>query len=282
MRVGFVVQNCLKLPTSAIDNAIQIAKRELDEWDRREARVARYSALLSSSQKRKFEEAYLRETTDLTMRLHVLNLLKCSLSFRKPKGRRPHSWDYEVDFNEMKSVLLSDLELLLRFPHCFGEKCRKRVFHHLSVSILCLLNGLRISEALEAFKKAIQGVFERSSSNLHRVHVRVRKKRGREEFRDAYIHPLVLKGIKDLGIKASDKDLNLTRQSVSVFLSRNYGVNPHSLRYSFVSEMVKRKVPLPIVCRVLHHSKLDFVLHYTSARYGEEALAEFAREFCSM
>ena len=274
MRVGFVVQNCLKLPTSAIDDAIRIAKQKLDEWDRREARVARYSALLSSSQKRKFEEAYLRETADLTMRLHVLNLLKRSLSFRKPKGRRPHSWDYEVDFDEMKSVLLSDLELLLRFPHCFGEKCRKRVFHHLSVAVLSLLNGLRVSEAIEAFWRAVAGDFERSSSNLHRVHVRVRKKR-REEFRDAYIHPLVLKGIKDLGIT---KDLNLTRQSVSVFLSRNYGVNPHSLRYSFVGAMVKRGVPLPVVCRVLHHSKLDFVLHYTSARYGEEALEEFIRE----
>ena len=277
MRVGFVVQNCLKLPTTAIDDVIRIAKQKLDEWDRREARVARYSALLSSSQKRKFEEAYLRATTDLTMRLHVLNLLKRSLSFRKPKGRRPHSWDYEVDFNEMKTVLLADLELLLRFPNCFGEKCRKRVFHHLSVALLSLLNGLRVSEAIEAFWKAVSGNFV-SSSNLHRVHVRVRKKRGREEFRDAYIHPLVLKGIKDLGIRVSDKDLNLTRQSVSVFLSRNYGVNPHSLRYSFVSEMVKRKVPLPIVCRVLHHSKLDFVLHYTSARYGEEALEEFIRE----
>ena len=96
--------------------------------------------------------------------------------------------------------------------------------------------------------------------------------------RQAYIHPLVLKGIKDLGIKASDRDLNLTRQSVSVFLARNYGVNPHSLRYSFVSKMVERKVPLPIVCRIMHHSKLDFVLHYTSARYGEEALEEFIRE----
>ncbi len=87
----------------------------------------------------------------------------------------------------------------------------------------------------------------------------------------------MLKGIKDLGIK-SDRDLNLTRQSVSVFLSRNYGVNPHSLRYSFVGAMVKRGVPLPVVCRVLHHSKLDFVLHYTSARYGEEALEAFFRE----
>ena len=278
MRVGVVVQNCLKLPTTAIDGGIANIKRKLSEWERAEARVARHSALLSSSQKRKFEEVYLRATTDLTMRLHVLVLLKRSLSFRKPKGRRPHSWDYEVDFNEMKAVLLSDLELLLRYPNCFGGKCRKRVFHHLSVALLCLLNGLRVSEGIEAFWRAVSGDFVRSSSNLHRVHVRVRKKRGREEFRDAYIHPLVLKGIKDLGIKASDRDLNLTRQSVSVFLARNYGVNPHSLRYSFVSKMVERKVPLPIVCRIMHHSKLDFVLHYTSARYGEEALEEFIRE----
>jgi len=63
-----------------------------------------------------------------------------------------------------------------------------------------------------------------------------------------------------------------------VFLSRNYGVNVHSLRYAFISAMVKRGVPLPIVCRITHHSKLDFLLTYTSQRYGEEALEEFIRE----
>ena len=211
--------------------------------------------------------------------------MKRSLSFREPKGRRPHSWDYEVDFKTMRDVFLSDLKLLLRFPRCFGEKGRKRVFHYLSVSLLSLLNGLRVSEALEGFWKAVSGDFVRSGSGsgggVPCVHVRVRKKR-REEFREAYIHPLVLKGIKDLGIEASDRDFCLTRQSVKMFLSRNYGVNVHSLRHAFVSEMVNRKIPLPVVCRVLHHSKLDFVLHYTSARHGEEALAEFAREFCSI
>jgi len=279
MTLGVVIQDCLKLPTSAIDKGIRIAKRKLNEWERVEVRVARHSALLSSSQRRKFEDAYLREIADLTMRLEVLTALKRSLSFRKPKGRRPHSWDYEVDFAEMRDVLLSDLKLLLRFPRCFGEKGRKRIFFHLSVSLLCLLNGLRISEGIEAFRKSVSGDFVRlgSEEGFRRVLVHVKKKR-REEFRFAYIHPLVVKGINDLGIKASDRDLNLTRQSVRMFLSRNYGVNPHSLRYSFVGALVKRGVPLPVVCRVLHHSKLDFVLHYTSARYGEEVLKEFIRE----
>jgi len=58
-----------------------------------------------------------------------------------------------------------------------------------------------------------------------------------------------------------------------VYCRRAYGFNTHSLRYAFVSYMLKRGVSPSIVAKITGHRSLDYILHYTEVRLAEEVLA---------
>jgi len=47
----------------------------------------------------------------------------------------------------------------------------------------------------------------------------------------------------------------------------------HSLRYAFVSYLLKKGVSPSIVAKITGHRSLDHILHYTEVRLAEEVLA---------
>ena len=72
---------------------------------------------------------------------------------------------------------------------------------------------------------------------------------------------------------AALSDLRNPKAAVKVYCRRAYGFNTHSLRYAFVSYLLKKGVSPSIVAKVVGHRSLDHILHYTEVKLVEEVLA---------
>lgn len=274
MTLAEVVINCLGLPKATL--LARDFEGELKEWERVKSLYLRKAreGLLSRYELVKGLNECERALRVLPYLIHLKRALRYDamrLLFRKRAG----SWDYEVSFGLLKDVFEGDMRLLFRYPRCFTERRLRHYFHHLSVSLIALLNGARLSEAYDAFRVALREG-RRKKGHL-RVEVRVRKKK-RVEYRVIYVPSIVLEGISFLHLKEDDASLRLVPASVRMFLRRFYSVNPHSLRYAFISELVRRNVGVPLIARITHHAKLEHILTYTSAKRGEGILEEFIRE----
>ncbi len=271
MTLAGIVLNCLELPKSAL--LVRDFESELEDWKKVKAlylQRARAGLLTRYDLVKGLNECE-RALRLLPHLIHLKRALKYDV-MRSFLRRRAGSWDYGVDFGLLKDIFEGDLRLLFRFPRCFTERRLKHYFHHLGVSIIALLNGARLSEAYDAFRVALQERKGRKS-NL-RVEVRVRKKK-REEYRVIYVPSIVLEGMSFLRLRRDDAVLRLVPASVRMFLRHFYGINPHTLRYAFITELVRRNVGVPIIARITHHSKIEHILTYTSAKQGEEVLKDF-------
>ena len=55
---------------------------------------------------------------------------------------------------------------------------------------------------------------------------------------------------------------------------RRYCIDTHSLRYAFITYLLRQGVNPSIVAKITRHSKLDFILRYTKKRVAEQVLRE--------
>ncbi|MGC9132637.1 MAG: tyrosine-type recombinase/integrase [Candidatus Micrarchaeia archaeon] len=134
------------------------------------------------------------------------------------------------------------------------------------ILLLQLRNGARISEAVRAFKVWL------SNPSKKEVEIRVSKKK-KEESRLMEIPKEFLKfNIKDFEWVKDVEEKDLIDR-VKTFAFRNK-INTHSLRYSFVTYLLKKGINPSIVAKITHHSNLNYILTYTQQKEAEKALRE--------
>ncbi|MEM0303167.1 MAG: hypothetical protein QXI54_08385 [Archaeoglobaceae archaeon] len=156
------------------------------------------------------------------------------------------TWDQGLDFEKTLKKLLRDYQE--------EENLRRKT--KLAILITQLRNGSRISEAIEAIS-----LFK--STGERELAVKVRKKRGKEEFRKMIIPEQ---------IKANHIVEIPSKEAVIMFAKRRYDFNTHSLRYAFISYLAKRGVSPQIIAKITRHSKLDMILNYTQEKLADEIL----------
>ncbi len=127
-----------------------------------------------------------------------------------------------------------------------------------------LRNGSRISEAIEAFKRFM-------ITRKNEIYVKVRKKRRDDQRLMIIPEELQLVNVVECSdlINIDDKRL---RDRVRKFLYSRYRINTHSLRYAFITYLLKNNVNVSIIAKITHHSNLNYVLHYTQQRLADEVL----------
>ena len=162
-------------------------------------------------------------------------------------------WDRGVDYETAYSKILRHLVKAEPPARCYD-----------AILLIQLRNGLRISEAVRVFKEFL-------TRKALEVEVQVSKKR-RPETRLAVI-PREL-----LDAKLSDcSDLLDLEESkllwrVKKYCMRRYGFNTHSLRYAFITYLLRQGVSPSIIAKITKHSRLDFILAYTQEKAAEEIL----------
>ena len=100
-----------------------------------------------------------------------------------------------------------------------------------------------------------------------RVYVRVEKKKAQHERRLIGI-PSILQQYRD-----HLKRLHVpSRRAVYKYLRENYGINTHTLRYTFITHQVKNGVNPALVSQTIRHSNLNTLLKYISKIQADEWL----------
>jgi len=132
------------------------------------------------------------------------------------------TWDKGLDYEYAYSALLRKINSVK------NNKTRC----YMAIALIQLRNGSRISEAIRTFKEWVR-------SNKTELYVRVSKKKRLEErlmIIPSEIHDLRLLCVDLLSV--NDKTL---RERVRDALKRHFKWNTHSLRYVFITYLVKEQ-----------------------------------------
>ena len=168
------------------------------------------------------------------------------------------SWDKGLDFEATLKRLLE-----------YRKFIRQRVLKHryraalrdVNILILALLNGLRISEAIDCYYQWLEGNGAESRFN-------VKLAKSKDRFRLCLI-PSIFDKV-DL---AATKGLPRPRkQALNNFSRRNFGFNTHSLRYAFINYLLSKGVDVPLVSKIVGHKNLDTILAYIQSKRAQETL----------
>ena len=163
------------------------------------------------------------------------------------------TWDKGLDFEATYSRILRHMKRAKPPAKCYD-----------GILLIQLRNGSRISEAVRAFKAFL-------NTKSVEVEVQVSKVSKRREARLMVI-PREL-----LSIASSCRDLKDVEEKVLVNRVKNYcvdtyGFNTHSLRYAFITFLLRQGVSPAIIAKITRHSRLDFILTYTQEKAAEEIL----------
>ena len=188
-----------------------------------------------------------------------------------------YAWDQGLDYERTYKMLVKELEKTRKKE---GVRALARRTY-LVVLLTQLRNGSRVREAIDA-------VIEFYKQKKKVVEVRVEKKK-KEEFRKMVLPKEVTR--EDLEIAGprlmaliekyeSREDLsekekkNRITATISTWAKKSLGINTHSLRYAFITYLLKKGYSPTIIAKMTHHSKLDMILSYTQQKTADQILEE--------
>jgi site-specific recombinase XerD len=167
-------------------------------------------------------------------------------------------WDRGLDFKEALERLLAYKKWVRSSPRLTGLK--RISLRNINILLLALLNGLRISEAIECYYKWLE------NPQQEIISVRVAKSR-KDRFRLC-----ITKGLDSIDHKYTkhlEKPKPNSLQSWSII---KFGFNTHSLRYAYINHMLAQGYDPATVSLIIGHSKLDTLLEYIQQKRAQEAL----------
>jgi len=172
-------------------------------------------------------------------------------------------WDKGLDFKETLKKLLEYKRWVRSSPNI--GKLKRISLRNVNILLLALLNGLRISEAIECYYRWLE------DPNVKEVMVKVAKSK-REKYRLC-----ITEGLDSVDYKLTrqlERPKPSTLQAWSII---RFGFNTHSLRYAFINYMLQQGYDPATVSRIIAHSRLDTLLSYIQEKRAREALVEEAR-----
>ena len=162
-------------------------------------------------------------------------------------------WDKGLDYESTYTRLLRKINTIK------NNKTRC----YFIIALIQLRNGSRISEAIRSFKEWVR-------SNKNELYIRVSKKRKTEE--RLMIIPSEAEPYRLQCIDLLDLNDNVLRDRVRAILYYYFKINTHSLRYAFISYLLRSGVNPALVSKLIRHSRLDTLLHYVQAKESDNIL----------
>jgi len=132
-----------------------------------------------------------------------------------------------------------------------------------AVLLIQLRNGSRVSEAVRALRRFLE-------ARSVEVEVEVSKKKRRETRLMVIPGEVVAAAAPCRELLGVEEKALVNR--VKSYCRYTYGFNTHSLRYAFITYLLRQGVNPSIVARITRHSRLDYILRYTQEKAAEDAL----------
>jgi len=165
-------------------------------------------------------------------------------------------WDRGIDYEYAYNVLVRALKT--RNNRARVKKC------YSAILLTQLRNGLRISEAIRAFKQFLV-------SRKSELQINVSKKK-KPEARLVVIPIEVVETQLDECIELVSIDDDTLKNRICVYAIQVFKFNTHSLRYAFITHLLRHNVSPSIIAKITKHSKLDYILTYTQEKIADELL----------
>jgi len=182
------------------------------------------------------------------------------------------TWDRNVKWEEMKRRLAAYLREAREKARTAKQKGNernyitwRRRFTYTAILLTQLKNGCRIREAIEAARK-----FAETGEKI--VAVRLEKQK-----REDYIEIVRPKEIFDSDLELFDLE-KASRQVLYKFAREHFGINTHSLRYSFVTRVGERGLSLSVIAKMTGHKNPRYLETYTQRAEALRIKEELARE----
>jgi integrase len=166
-------------------------------------------------------------------------------------------WDKGVEYEAMYHALLRKIHTAKNIK----TKC------YLVVALIQLRNGARISEAIRAFKEWVK-------TSKTELYVRVSKKKRVDE--RLMIIPPEVEQYRLMCVDLLGVDERALRERVRATLYYYFKINTHSLRYSFITYLLKLGVNPALVSKVIRHSRLDTLMHYVQTKESDNILRKMS------
>jgi integrase len=163
------------------------------------------------------------------------------------------TWDKGLDFENTYNKIARHM-----------NKAKPPAKCHDAILLIQLRNGSRVSEAVRAFKLFL----ETKSLELE---VLVSKKRQKQEKRLMVIPNEVLALVSPCFDLRNVEDKVLVNR-VKNYCIETYGFNTHSLRYAFITYLLRQGVNPSIVAKITRHSRLEYIQRYTQEKVAEDTL----------
>jgi integrase len=177
---------------------------------------------------------------------------------RKLGEKQPGSWDYNVDYEKAYRELVRLIQTEGKgFTKCYA-----------AIALTALRNGSRIGEAIEAFKEFLK-------TSKVRIYVCVEKHK-KDDYRLMVIPKEIVEEDFTTCTTLIDKGKDVIRANVNKYLHRKLGINAHSLRYAFITYMLRRGVSPSIIVAITGHKNLNMILKYTERKEAEKVLEELS------
>ncbi len=167
-------------------------------------------------------------------------------------------WDKGLEFKETLAKLLSFKRWVRSSPRLTG--LRRISLRNINILILALLNGLRISEAIECYYKWLE------DPQQEIITVRVAKSR-----KDRY-RLCIAKGLDSTDHKLTKHLERPKPNNIQSWSLMRFGFNTHSLRYAYINHMLQQGYDPATISLIVGHSKLDTLLEYIQQKRAQEAL----------
>jgi integrase len=167
------------------------------------------------------------------------------------------NWDKGLDYETAYRVILRKINSVKNNT----TKC------YFTIALIQLRNGSRISEAIRAFKEWVK-------TNKTEIYVNVSKKK-HNELR-LMIIPNEISQYRLLCVDLLEVNDKRLRNRILSTLYYYFKFNTHSLRYAFITYLLRNNVNVAIVSKLIKHSKLDTLLSYVQVREAERVLREIA------
>jgi site-specific recombinase XerD len=133
--------------------------------------------------------------------------------------------------------------------------------------LIQLRNGARISEAIRGFKEWVR-------SNKNEIYVRVSKKKKMEE--RLIVIPEEIDEYRLRCVDLIDTPDLYLRDRVRWALWYYFKINTHSLRYAFITYLLRSGVNPAIVSKLIRHSRLDTLMHYVQIKEADGILRKMS------
>lgn len=189
----------------------------------------------------------------------------------KTKKKKVHSenlngtFDKGVDYSQAYEKFTEAINLLINQPYINGHELKRLAY--LTISLVQLQNGSRISETINAVKQFI------TDYELKVAIITIAKRKDgfkRKILLPEIINPELLKKIKPIIKNDSIEELS---KKIRMFLTRHYGWNTHSLRYALINYLaIEKKKPINLVSKLVGHKNMNQLLTYTQNKHVDELL----------